>query len=96
MPLINCKAELKLTAAGADNVNDNDNKIIFTIKDTKLHVPVVASKQEAIKNYQNVFAKDLKDRFIGMNLKQKVRLKLQMNIDIFSCQILLESIDYLL
>ena len=42
MPLINYKAELKLTAAGADNVIDNDNNIIFTIKDTKLYVPVVA------------------------------------------------------
>ena len=31
------------SAAGTDNVNDNvnDNNIIFTIKDTKLHVPVV-------------------------------------------------------
>ena len=46
MPLINCKVELKLkwtkycvlSAAGADvNGNDNDN-IIFTIKDTKLYV----------------------------------------------------------
>ena len=47
MPLINCKVELKLkctkycvlSAAGADNVNNNDNdgnNIIFTIKDTKL------------------------------------------------------------
>ena len=46
MPLINCKVELKLkwtkycvlSAAGADvNGNDNDN-IIFTIKDTKLYL----------------------------------------------------------
>ena len=44
MPLINCKIELKLTwANGNDNVNDNDNdnNIIFTIKGTKLYVPVV-------------------------------------------------------
>ena len=48
MPLINCKVELKLKwtkycvlpAAGADNDNANDN-IIFTIKGTKLYVPVV-------------------------------------------------------
>ena len=49
MPLINCKVELKLkwteycvlSAAGADNVNgsDDDNNIIFTIKDTKLYIP---------------------------------------------------------
>ena len=44
MLLINCKVELNLkwakycilSAAVADNVNDNTNNIIFTIKDTKL------------------------------------------------------------
>ena len=52
IPLINCKVGLKLnwtkycvlTAAGNENVindNDNANNIIFTIKDTKLYVPVV-------------------------------------------------------
>ena len=49
MPLINCKVELKLkwtkycvlSAAGADNANANSKNIIFTIKDTKLFVPVV-------------------------------------------------------
>ena len=53
-------------------------------------------QQETIKNYQNVLAKDFKDQFIGMNIKQKVRIKIQqMNLNIFSNQILLESIDYL-
>ena len=51
MPLINCKVELKLkwskhcvlSVDGADNVNGNndDNNIIFSIKDTKLYVPMV-------------------------------------------------------
>ena len=52
MPLINCKVELKLkwtkhwvlSVAGNENyINNNDdaNNIIFTIKDTKLYVPVV-------------------------------------------------------
>ena len=50
LPLINCKVELKLrwtkylvlSASGADNVNDRDfNNFIFTMKDTKLYVPVV-------------------------------------------------------
>ena len=50
MQLINCEVELKLkwskycvlSAAGVDNVNGNANdNIIFTIKDTKLYVPVV-------------------------------------------------------
>ena len=50
MPLINCKIESKLkwtkhcvlSPNGNDNVNDidNANDIIFTIKDTKLYVPV--------------------------------------------------------
>ena len=52
MPSNNCKVELKLkwtkhcvlSSAGNDNANDNDsaNNIIFTIKYTKLSVPVVA------------------------------------------------------
>ena len=49
MPLINCKVELKLkwkkccviAVAGNDNTNDNPDNIIFTMKDTKLFVPVV-------------------------------------------------------
>ena len=49
MPLINCKVELKLkwekyyvlSAVGNDNTNANTNNIIFTIKNTKLYVPVV-------------------------------------------------------
>ena len=50
MPLINCKVELKLkwTRNCVLSVGDNDNlnnidsdRIIFTIKDTKLYVPVV-------------------------------------------------------
>ena len=49
MPLINSKIELKLkwtnhsvlSAAGADNANAKSNNIIFTIKDTKLYIPIV-------------------------------------------------------
>ena len=49
MPLINCKVELKLkwtkycvlSEASADNVNNDSNNIIFTIKDSKLYVPVL-------------------------------------------------------
>ena len=47
--MINCKVELKLkwekyyvlSAVGNDNTNANTNNIIFTIKNTKLYVPVV-------------------------------------------------------
>ena len=46
-PLFNCKIELKLkwtkycAAVGSDNTKANPNNIVFTIKDTKLYVPVV-------------------------------------------------------
>ena len=75
MILINCKVELKLrwskhcvlSVAGTDNANsdNDDNNIIFTIKDTKLYVPVVTLSA----NYQNFLSKDLKDQFIGMSMK---------------------------
>ena len=49
MLLINCKVELKfistkycvLSVAANENANNNNADIIFTIKDTKLHVPVI-------------------------------------------------------
>ena len=50
---------------------------------------------KTIKNYQNFLAKDLKDQFIRMNIKQKVRIKIRkINIDIFSNLFLLELTDY--
>ena len=100
IPLINCRVELKLkwanycvlSAAGNDNLNnDNDNdcnRIIFAIKDTKLYVPVVILSEKDNQKLSKLLGKDLKDQFIGMNIKQKVRLKIQqMNIDIFWNQI---------
>ena len=105
LPLINCKVELKLkwakycivSAAGADNTNNIDfNNIILTIKDTELYVPIVTYQQKTIKNYQNFLAIDLKDQFIKMNIQEKVRIKiLQMDLDVFSNHVLLESIYYL-
>ena len=98
-----CKLELRLkwtkycalSAAGVDNVNgnDSDNNITFTIKDTKLYVPVVTLSR---RDNQNLLAKDLKDQFIEMNIKQKLRIKMrQINLDFFSNQILLELKDFL-
>ena len=53
-------------------------------------------QQNIIKNYQNFLVKGFKYKFIGMNIKQKVRIKIQqMNIDVFSNQTLLGLIDYL-
>ena len=91
-----------MSAAGNDNLNDenddNGKKIIFTIKDAKLYVPVVtlSDQRETIKNYKNFLAEDQKDQFIVMNIKQKVKIKLQeMKLDIFLNQTLLELKDYL-
>ena len=52
-------------------------------------------QQETIKSYENFLSNNLKDHFIGINIKQKVRTKKQINIDIFSNQNFLEAIDYL-
>ena len=38
-----------------------------------------------MRNYQNFLVKDLKDQFIGMNIRQKVMIKLQrtnLNLDL--------------
>ena len=94
VPLINCKAELKLrlakhcvlSVAGTDNANgNNNNNNIFTVKDTKFHFPVVT-----VSVRDNFLVKDLKDQFIGK--KQKVTIKIQQtNLDFSLNQILLES-----
>ena len=71
--------------------------ILFSLSKTKNYMFMLSLYQEeTMKNYQNVLVKDLKDQFIRMNIKQKVRIKIQkMNIGIFSNQFLLKSIDYL-
>ena len=104
--LINCKVELKLkwskycvlSANGNDNanVNYNANNIIFLSMTQNYMFPLSFYQQKIIKNYLNFLAKDLKKQFIRMNIKQKVRIKIQqMNIDVFSDLILLELIYYL-
>ena len=46
-------------------------------------------EQKAIKNYENFLVKDLKDLYIGINIKQNLRMKIQqMSIDIFRNQTL--------
>ena len=41
-------------------------------------------QQEITKNYRNFLVMDLKDRFIGINIKQNMRIETQeINIDIF-------------
>ena len=83
-PWIICKVELKLkwtnhndlSANGNYNTDGDRNDIIFTIKDTKSYVSVVM-----------FLAKDLKDQCIGMNMPEKMRIKIrQKTIYIFSDQ----------
>ena len=63
-----------LSAGGKDNVNiiDSDSNI-FSIKDTKLYVPVVSlsakDNQRLLKHLRKGF-----ERFIGISIKQKVRI----------------------
>ena len=72
-----------------DNTNENHRRIILNVKDTKLYLPVVVLSAKGNQNYQNFLTKDLKDQIIGVNIKQKVRIKLQqMSIDILSIQTL--------
>ena len=72
MTLIICKAELKLkwtkscilSTACADNINERDsNNIIFTIKDTKLYVLVVAlsasDNQKLLKRFNKGFKRSV-------------------------------------
>ena len=97
MPLISCKVHIKLkwtkycvlASNGYNNTNANRNNTIFTIKDTKLYVPVIILSVKTIKNYQNFSAKNLKDQCVEMNIKQKVRIRIrQMSIDIILSQTL--------
>ena len=59
------------------------------MKDAKLYVLVVTlSAKNSQKLLENVLAKYLKDQLIGMNIKQKVRIKIQQkNIDILGIKV---------
>ena len=85
------------SAGGTENVINKDantNNVIFTIKDTKLYVPAVTLSARVNQKLSKLLSKGFERS--GMCIKQKVRIKIQqMNIDINSNQILLESIDYL-
>ena len=85
MPLINCKIKLNLTwkkecVLSPDNVAapNLDNNPVFIINDTKLYVPVVFCQKKIIKILLNNKLKVFKDLFLGMNIKQKDKMKLQM------------------
>ena len=66
MSLIHYKVELKIklkkhcafAATGADNDNANSNDIIFTIKNTKLYVPVIALSAKDIQKLLKLLSKN--------------------------------------
>ena len=96
MPLINCKIELKLkwenycvlSASAEDNANAKSNNIIFTIKDTKLYVPVVTlsarDKQKVSKLLskgfeRSVYWNEYKTKSETKNTKSEYRYFLESN-----------------
>ena len=82
-----------LTVTVNNNTNENHDRIIFTVKDTKLYFPVVTlsanDNRELLKLGNKWLSKDLQDQYVGMNVKAKVRIKIQQtSIEIFSNQTL--------
>ena len=65
MPLTNCKIELKvkwtnhcvLPEFGADNADANSNNIIFTIKCTKVYIPVVTLSAKGNEKLSKILSK---------------------------------------
>ena len=79
MPLINCKIKLKLkwtnhcvlSLLATENSNVNSDSTIFIIKDTKLYVSIVVLSVKNNQKLSKILAKDLRDQFIGMNIKSE-------------------------
>ena len=58
---------------GNENVNGNNEDILFLPWKAQNYMFLQQLyQQETIKNYQNFWAEDLEDQFIGINIKQKV------------------------
>ena len=93
MQLIKCKVELKfnwtkycvLSAAGADNVNDNvnnnsnGNNIIFTIKGTKLCVPVETSSARDNQKLSKLLSKQFEKSVYWKEYRTKSNTKTTTN-----------------
>ena len=84
MPYINCNVELKLkwtkycvlSAAGADNVDNRDSNIIFTIKDTKLYVPIVTLSARDNQKLSKLLSKGF-ERLVYWNEYKANRIKIR-------------------
>ena len=96
IPLINNKVELKhkwtkhcvLPAASGDNTNSNPDNITFTIKDTKLFVPIVTllakDNQKLLKLLSKGLEKSMywyeyKAKSVNKNMTKKYRYFLETN-----------------
>ena len=78
MSLINCKIKLNLTWKKKCVLSTDAGAVVFTINDTKLYIPVVTLSKEDNKVLLNNKIKDFKDLFIGTNIKQKKKMKMEM------------------
>ena len=104
MSLIHCKVESKLkwtkdfvlAAVGVNNVDADSNDIILLSK-TQIYMSLFSHyQQNTIKNCQNLLAKDLKYQCIGINMRQKVRIKIrEISLYILSNQTFWELTDCL-
>ena len=98
MPFIDCKTELNLkwtkhcvlATSGNDNGNGdvNSDNIVFTIKDTKLYVPVDAlSVKDDNQKLSKLLSKGFERSVYSNECKKKTRINIQqIQIDIFSNQ----------
>ena len=87
MPLISCKIELKLKwtsycvlpSAGEENANDRDNKIIFTIIDTKLSASVLTLSARDNQKLSNLLSKVFETSVCWNEYKTKSETKATTN-----------------
>ena len=58
--------------------------ILFSLSRTQNYMPLLSLyQQKTIKNYQNFIENDFKNKLAEMNIKQKVKIKIQhMNIEV--------------
>ena len=79
MSLINCKVKLKLKvskycvlfAAGNDNANGYNDNLFFTIKDTKLYVPVATFSARDNKKLSKLLSKGFESSIYWNEYKTK-------------------------
>ena len=84
-----------MSAAGAGNNDANSNDIIFTIKCTKRFVPVVTLLAKYNQKLSKLLGKRFERSVYWNEYKTKSENKNTANTDIFSSQILLETMNNL-